>query len=112
LLRKIETQYGKVNRSWVMDRGIPGEEILQEMRTAEAPVSYLAGTPRGRLSKLEKEFLQQSWQQAKESVEVKLLAREGELYILARSQGRQQKERALRRRRLQQLQQLRQRWHE
>lgn len=102
-LEKIETQYGKVNRTWVMDRGIPTEEILKQMRGAEVPVSYLVGTPRGRLNKLEKEFLQQSWQQVKESVEVKLLPREGELYILARSQGRQQKERAMRRRRLKQL---------
>lgn len=102
-LEKIETQYGKINRTWVMDRGIPTEEILEQMRTAAVPVSYLVGTPRGRLSKLEKEFLQQSWQQVKEAVEVKLLPREGELYILARSQGRQQKERAMRRRRLKQL---------
>ncbi len=102
-LERIEKQYGKVNRTWVMDRGIPTEENLQEMRQAEVPVSYLVGTPRGRLTKLEKEFLQQPWQQVKESVEVKLLPREGELYILARSQGRQQKERAMRRRRLKRL---------
>jgi hypothetical protein len=102
-LEKIEKQYGKVNRTWVMDRGIPTEENLREMRSAEMPVSYLVGTPRGRLTKLEKEFLQQPWQQVKESVEVKLLPRAGELYILARSQGRQQKERAMRRRRLKRL---------
>lgn len=102
-LEKIEKQYGKVNRTWVMDRGIPTEENLREMRTAEVPVWYLVGTPRGRLTKLEKEFLQRPWQQVKESVEVKLLPREGELYILARSQGRQHKERAMRRRRLKRL---------
>src|SRR5271169_379228 len=102
-LQKIEKQYGKVNRTWVMDRGIPTEETLRGMRTSEVPVSYLVGTPRGRLTKLEKKFLQQPWQQVKESVEVKLLPQEGELYILARSQGRQQKERAMRRRRLKRL---------
>ena len=102
-LEKIEQQYGKVNRTWVMDRGIPTEETLREMRTAEVPVWYLVGVPRGRLSTLEKEFLQRPWQQVKESVEVKLLPRESELYILARSQGRQQKERAMRRRRLKRL---------
>ena len=102
-LDKIETQYGKVNRTWVMDRGIPTEETLQQMRSAKTPVSYLVGTPRGRLSKLEKAFLQQPWQQVKESVEVKLVSKDGELYILARSQGRQGKERGMRRRRLKRL---------
>src|SRR2546430_4190959 len=64
---------------------------------------YLVGTPRGRLSKLEKQFLERPWGQVKESVEVKLLPREGELYILARSEGRRQKERAIRQRRLKRL---------
>jgi hypothetical protein len=102
-LQKIEKQYGKVQRTWVMDRGVPSEENLREMRTAEVPVWYLVGTPRGRLSKFEKEFLPQPWQQVKDAVEVKLLPREGELYILARSQGRQQKERAMRQRRIKRL---------
>ena len=102
-LEKIENQYGKVNRTWVMDRGIPTEENLRAMRGAQVPIGYLVGTPRGRLTKLEKEFLSQPWQQVKESVAVKLLPQEGELYILARSQGRQQKERGIRRRRLKRL---------
>jgi transposase len=102
-LKKIEEQYGRAQRIWVMDRGIPSEEQLREMRDADPPVAYLVGTPRGRLSKLEKPFLELPWAKVKESVEVKLLAQEGELYILARSQGRWQKERAMRRRRLKSL---------
>jgi transposase len=102
-LAKIEEQYGKIQRTWVMDRGIPTEEVLTEMRQAATPVSYLVGTPRGRLSRLEKEFLKQPWAKVKDSLEVKLLPREGELYILARSQGRRQKERGMRRRRLKRL---------
>ena len=102
-LKKIEEQYGRAQRIWVMDRGIPTEEQLREMRQADPPVAYLVGTPRGRLSKLEKPFLELPWAKVKESVEVKLLAQEGELYILARSQGRWQKERAMRRRRLKSL---------
>jgi hypothetical protein len=102
-LEKIEKQYGKIQRTWVMDRGIPTEEVLREMRESSPPVSYLVGTPRGRLTKLEKDFLQQPWAQVKESLEVKLLPREGELYVLARSQGRRQKERGIRRRRLKRL---------
>ena len=49
-LHKIETQYGKAQRIWVMDRGIPTEDVLAEMRAAEPPVSYLVGTPKGRLT--------------------------------------------------------------
>jgi len=56
-LKKIETRYGKANRTWVMDRGIPTEETLAQMRASEPPVYYLVGTPRGRLSKLEHAFL-------------------------------------------------------
>lgn len=102
-LKKIEEQYGRAKRIWVMDRGIPTEEQLREMREDDPPVAYLVGTPRGRLSKFEKPFLELPWAKVKESVEVKLLARDGELYILARSEGRWQKERAMRRRRLKSL---------
>jgi len=102
-LGKIEAQYGKANRVWVMDRGIPTEESLAKMRQTESPVHYLVGTPKGRLSKLEKRFLGMSWEQVRESVDVKLLDEDGELYILARSQGRVQKERAMRQRRLKKL---------
>ena len=102
-LEKIERQYGRAKRTWVMDRGIPTEEQLKEMREAASPVAYLVGTPRSRLTKLQRAFLELPWSKVRGAVEVKLLAREGELYILARSQGRQQKERAMRRRRLKRL---------
>jgi transposase len=102
-LTKIEEQCGRVHRTWVMDRGIPTEEVLQEMLQADTPISCLVGTPRGRLSKLEKEFLKQPWAKVKDSLEVKLLPREGEVYILARSQGRRQKEQGMRRRRMKAL---------
>jgi hypothetical protein len=102
-LEKIEAQYGKTNRVWVMDRGIPTEDILREMRNATTPTFYLVGTQRGRLTKLEKEFLKLPWARVKDSLEVKLLLQTGELYILARSEGRRKKERAMRRRRLKRL---------
>jgi hypothetical protein len=66
-LRKIEAQYGKADRIWVMDRGIPTDEVLAEMRQADPPVSYLVGTPKGRLSKLEKALLKLPWQKVRES---------------------------------------------
>ena len=106
MLRKIEAQYGKANRVWVMDRGIPSEEVLAEMRAADPPVSYLVGTPKGRLSKLEKHLVTLPWQAVREGVDVKLLphpstsAQEQELYVLAQSHARIHKERAMRRRKL------------
>lgn len=100
MLRKIEAQYGKASRIWVMDRGIPTEEVLAEMRAADPPVSYLVGTPKGRLSKLEKDLLTRPWQAVREGVEVKLLPQDQELYVLAQSRARIHKERAMRRRKL------------
>ena len=102
-LRKIENQYGKANRTWVMDRGIPTEATLRTMRTSSPPIYYLVGTPRARLNKLEKDFLEKPWQQVRDLVNVKLLSQDGELYIMARSDDRVAKERGIRRRRLKKL---------
>jgi transposase len=102
-LKKIETQYGKARRIWIMDRGIPTEDALTEMRESDPPVHYLVGTPKGRLGKLETELLALDWQKAREGVEVKLLPRTGELYVLARSRDRVAKERSMRRRQLKKL---------
>jgi hypothetical protein len=103
MLEKIEKQYGKAERTWLMDRGIPTEEVLEEMRTSTPPVRYLVGTPKGRLSKLEQELAQLPWQQARPGVEVKLLPQDGELYVFAQSAERIAKERSMRRRRLKKL---------
>ncbi len=102
-LRKIETQYGKAHRIWVMDRGIPTEDVLAEMRQADPPVSYLVGTPKGRLDKLEQQLLGLPWQAVREGVEVKLLPQEPDFYVLAQSHSRIHKERAMRRRQLKRL---------
>ena len=102
-LAKIEVQYGKANRTWVMDRGIPTEDVLAEMRQSNPPVHYLVGTPKGRLSRLEKALLDKPWHDARPGVQVKLLAQDGEIYIFAESRNRVAKERAMRRRRLKKL---------
>jgi transposase len=99
-LQKIETQYGKAERIWVMDRGIPTEEVLAEMRAADPPVYYLVGTPKGRLSKLERDLLPLPWAEVRAGVQVKLLPQEEELYVFAQSRDRIHKERAMRRRQL------------
>ena len=102
-LHKIETQYGKAERIWVMDRGIPTEEVLSEMRQSNPPVYYLVGTPKGRLTKLEQQLLSLRWQAVRPGVEVKLLPQGQELYILAKSHDRIHKERAMRQRQLRAL---------
>jgi hypothetical protein len=99
-LNKIEQQYGRARRVWVMDRGIPTEAVLAEMRGSDPPVQYLVGTPKGRLSRLEKQLLAMPWQQARAGVAVKLLADDGELYVFAESVERVSKERAMRKRQL------------
>jgi transposase len=102
-LDKIEKTYGKARRMWVMDRGIPSEAILQEMRDPAREIFYLVGTPKGKIQQSEKKWLDLPWQKVRESVEVKLFEQEGELYGLAKSAGRQAKETAMRRKRLARL---------
>jgi hypothetical protein len=99
-LDKIEQQYGRARRVWVMDRGIPTEAVLAEMRASDPPVQYLVGTPKGRLARLEKQLLAKPWQEARPGVSVKLLAEDDELYVFAESVDRVSKERAMRRRQL------------
>jgi transposase len=103
-LERIQKQYGKARRVWVMDRGIPTDEVLEEMRQqTDPPLQYVVGTPKGRLGKLEAQLVKLSWQQARPSVQVKLLSQEEELFVLVQSQARVSKERAMRRRKLKQL---------
>jgi transposase len=102
-LARIERQYGKARRTWVMDRGIPTDEVLEEMRGQDPPVQYLVGTPKGRLSRYEKDLLEKEWQEVRPGVRVKLQAEDQELYVLAESADRVAKERAMRRRQMKRL---------
>src|SRR5271166_2518520 len=102
-LDRIERQYGKARRIWLMDRGVPTEAVLAEMRAADPPVQYLVGTPKGRLTRLDKQLIAKPWQEARPGVQVKLLAQQGELYVFAQSRDRVAKERAMRRRQLKRL---------
>lgn len=99
-LDRIEKQYGKAERVWLMDRGVPTEEVLSRMRASDPPVHYLVGTPKGRLTKLEKDLIDKPWQAARPGVQVKLLPQDGELYVFAESRDRVAKERAMRKRQL------------
>lgn len=102
-LDKIEKQYGKAQRIWLMDRGIPTEKVLEQMRHSDPPIKYLVGTPKGRLTSLEKALLDKPWQQARPGVEVKWLNQADDLYVLAQSADRVHKERSMRRRQLKKL---------
>ena len=99
-LARIERQHGRARRVWLMDRGIPTEEVLAQMRASDPPVQYLVGTPKGRLTSLERALLAQPWQRARPEVRVKLLAEDQELYVFAESRDRIAKERGMRRRQL------------
>jgi len=102
-LKKVEDTYGKARRVWVMDRGVPTEAILKDMRDPQRQTFYLVGTPKSRINQHEKKWLDLPWQKVRDSVEVKLYEHEGELYVLAKSGGRQAKENAMRRKRLTRL---------
>jgi transposase len=97
-LGRIEHRYGRANRIWVMDRGIPTDDSLAKMRSIGA--SYLVGTPKGRLTKLEQAFLSQPWAKVRDGVQVKRLATDEDVYVLAQSDARIDKERGMRRKRL------------
>ena len=97
-LGKIEQLYGKARRTWVMDRGIPTEQTLAAMRARG--IDYLVGTPRGRLSAMEKKLIDKPWQQVQQGIDVKLSREPDELWVLARSRGRRDKEAAMRRQKL------------
>jgi hypothetical protein len=99
-LQRIEELYGQAERIWVMDRGIPTEEVMQEMRQNQTPIHYLVGTPKGSLSKHERALMDRPWEIVREGVQVKLLPQPGELWVLAQSNDRVSKERSMRRRQL------------
>jgi transposase len=100
MLGKVRSRYGAAERIWLMDRGIPTEEVLAEMRASTPPVQYLVGTPKGRLTRMESALAEKPWISARAQVRVKLHDEAGELYVLAESMPRKDKERAMRQRKL------------
>jgi transposase len=97
ILRMVERKYGKARRIWVFDRGIVSEENLAAIRKRGG--QYLVGTPRSQMKQFEAELLnKESWTQVRPEVEVKKIAipQGEETYILCRTAGRQEKEKAIR----------------
>jgi transposase len=96
MVKAMEAKYGKANRVWVMDRGMVSEENLEFLRSRNA--QYLVGTPKSMLKKFERELLNLPWKEVQPGVEVKLCnwsEREGETFVLCRSQQRKEKENAI-----------------
>ncbi len=100
MIETIQRRFGKAERIWIMDRGIPTEEVLTELRAADAKVRYLVGTPKGRLTRLESTLAELPWHDVRPQLRVKLLPQDGEVYVLAHSGAREGKERGMRKRRL------------
>src|SRR6202790_1231384 len=98
ILRMVERKYGKARRIWVFDRGIVSEENLAAIRKRDG--QYLTGTPRSQMKQFETELLKDDWTRVRPEVEVKKVAipQGEETYILCRTAGRQEKEKAIRHR--------------
>jgi hypothetical protein len=103
MIERLEKLHGPAQRIWIMDRGIPTQEQLQQMRQSQPPVYYLVGTPRPQVKATRSQWESLPWQKVKDSVEVKLFRQNEELYVVAKSAGRRQKEMAIRRRKLARL---------
>jgi transposase len=98
ILRMVERKYGQARRIWVMDRGIVSEENLEAIRQRGG--QYLVGLPRKKMKRFEAELLKEDWTQLRPDVEMKQVAipQGNETYILCRTAGRQEKEKAIRHR--------------
>jgi hypothetical protein len=100
ILDSVERKHGALSRVWIFDRGIVSEENLALLRQRGA--SYLVATPRRMLASFQKELVKEDWSEvtAHPLIQVKLVERDGELYVLSRSLNRAEKERAMRMRAL------------
>jgi transposase len=96
MMECIQNRYGRARRVWVMDRGIPTEETLAQMRAGDPPLHYLAGTPKARLNRFEAELSERPWVEVRGQLRVKSLEHEKETYIYTESPERVNKERSMR----------------
>ncbi len=96
ILRMVERKYGKARRIWVFDRGIVSEANLAAIRKRDG--QYLVGTPRSQMKQFETELLKEDWTRVRPEVEVKqvTIPQGEETYILCRTAGRKEKEKAIR----------------
>ena len=100
MIALLKKRHGKIGRIWVMDRGIPTEDSLAQMRACDPPMHYLVGTPKARLHRLEAALAERPWVEVRGQLRVKSVPEDGEIYVLTESPARVDKERAMRRRTL------------
>ncbi len=100
MIALLKKRHGKIGRIWVMDRGIPTEEALAQMRACDPPLHYLVGTPKARLHRLAAALAERPWVEVRGQLRVKSVPEDGEIYVLTESPARVDKERSMRRRTL------------
>jgi transposase len=112
MMRMVERKYGKARRVWVFDRGVVSEANLEALRQRGG--EYLVGTPRSKLKEFQQALLEEDWKQIRDEVEVKFVSLPGgsETYVLCRSRSRREKEKAIRRRFSERLEQALGRLHQ
>ena len=93
-IAKIRNKYGKIDSIWLMDRGVPTEATLEEMR--ELGLKYLVGSPRSMVNSLERKFIGQDWIKVQHGIRVKLATEGTDKFILTHSRARWTKEHAMR----------------
>lgn len=96
-IARLEALHGKADRIGIMDRGIPTEETLANLRAGDPPGRSLVGPPRARVKATRAQWENLAWERGQGTVEVRLFREDQELYVVAKSDGRRQKEIALRR---------------
>src|SRR5262249_31858843 len=98
IVTEVEEQFGKTKRIWVVDRGMVSKESLAFLK--QPGRRYVLAARRGEVAAFQSELESGSWQwlPGNPEVQVKLIRREREYYLLARSRPRRRKERAIRRR--------------
>ena len=103
-IRKLESQYGQIGNLWLMDRGVPTEETLREMR--EGGYKYLVGAPRGHLGILGDHLEEATWEEVQPGIHVKVArpvdenGKEGDTFVLTQSDARSLKEVSMRAKKL------------
>jgi transposase len=96
IVEKMEDRFGKVNRVWVMDRGMVSAENIAWLNATGR--RYVIGTPRAELRRFAKQIAERTdWRQIREDIEVKICRGPdgSETFLLCRSASRSEKEKAM-----------------
>jgi len=96
IVKKVESQYGRANRIWAMDRGMASKDNIDFLKLNGR--KYIIGTPKSELKKFEKELLLKNWKNIRDDLEVQYCKSpygDDEVFILCRSASRKEKEHAM-----------------